>query len=304
MTLAERKVIAAAQFRHGPNVVGPFGVLQPWADALKLMFKEVILPAGANKVVFFLAPMLTFALAMLAWAVIPITENFAIADINLGLLYLFAISSLGVYGIIMSGWASNSKYPFLGALRSAAQMVSYEVSMGLIIITVVITVGAGGFNLGNIVEAQKGLWFAIPHFPMFVVFFISALAETNRAPFDLPEGESELVAGYFLEYSSMQFALFFLGEYANILLMSAMTVVLFLGGYLSPFGFWFFDDVWMQPIWFVLKTSLIAFVFLWVRATVPRYRYDQLMRLGWKVFLPLSLFWVVLTAGVIVGFGL
>jgi NADH-quinone oxidoreductase subunit H len=279
-------------------------VLQPWADALKLMFKEVILPAGANKVVFFLAPMLTFALAMLAWAVIPITENFAIADINLGLLYLFAISSLGVYGIIMSGWASNSKYPFLGALRSAAQMVSYEVSMGLIIITVVITVGAGGFNLGNIVEAQKGLWFAIPHFPMFVVFFISALAETNRAPFDLPEGESELVAGYFLEYSSMQFALFFLGEYANILLMSAMTVVLFLGGYLSPFGFWFFDDVWMQPIWFVLKTSLIAFVFLWVRATVPRYRYDQLMRLGWKVFLPLSLFWVVLTAGVIVGFGL
>lgn len=204
----------------------------------------------------------------------------------------------------MSGWASNSKYPFLGALRSAAQMVSYEVSMGLIIITVVITVGAGGFNLGNIVEAQKGLWFAIPHFPMFVVFFISALAETNRAPFDLPEGESELVAGYFLEYSSMQFALFFLGEYANILLMSAMTVVLFLGGYLSPFGFWFFDDVWMQPIWFVLKTSLIAFVFLWVRATVPRYRYDQLMRLGWKVFLPLSLFWVVLTAGVIVGFGL
>ncbi|MGB1081776.1 MAG: NADH-quinone oxidoreductase subunit NuoH, partial [Alphaproteobacteria bacterium] len=291
-------------FRHGPNVVGPFGVLQPWADALKLMFKEVILPAGANKVVFFLAPMLTFALAMLAWAVIPITENFAIADINLGLLYLFAISSLGVYGIIMSGWASNSKYPFLGALRSAAQMVSYEVSMGLIIITVVITVGAGGFNLGNIVEAQKGLWFAIPHFPMFVVFFISALAETNRAPFDLPEGESELVAGYFLEYSSMQFALFFLGEYANILLMSAMTVVLFLGGYLSPFGFWFFDDVWMQPIWFVLKTSLIAFVFLWVRATVPRYRYDQLMRLGWKVFLPLSLFWVVLTAGVIVGFGL
>ena len=304
MTLAERKVIAAAQFRHGPNVVGPFGVLQPWADALKLMFKEVILPAGANKVVFFIAPMLTFALAMLAWAVIPITENFAIADINLGLLYLFAISSLGVYGIIMSGWASSSKYPFLGALRSAAQMVSYEVSMGLIIITVVITVGAGGFNLGNIVEAQKGLWFAIPHFPMFVVFFISALAETNRAPFDLPEGESELVAGYFLEYSSMQFALFFLGEYANILLMSAMTVVLFLGGYLSPLGFWFFDDVWMQPIWFVLKTSLIAFVFLWVRATVPRYRYDQLMRLGWKVFLPLSLFWVVLTAGVIVGFGL
>ena len=307
MTLAERKVIAAAQFRHGPNVVGPFGVLQPWADAFKLMFKEVILPAGSNKVVFFLAPMLTFALAMLAWAVIPITENFAIADINLGLLYLFAISSLGVYGIIMSGWASNSKYPFLGALRSAAQMVSYEVSMGLIIITVVITVGAGGFNLGNIVEAQKGLWFAIPHLPMFVVFFISALAETNRAPFDLPEGESELVAGYFLEYSSMQFALFFLGEYANILLMSAMTVVLFLGGYLAPpviDQIWFFGDVWMQPIWFVLKVSLIAFVFLWVRATVPRYRYDQLMRLGWKVFLPLSLFWVVLTASVIVIFGL
>ena len=304
MTLAERKVIAAAQFRHGPNVVGPFGVLQPWADALKLMFKEVILPAGANKVVFFLAPMLTFALAMLAWAVMPITENFAIADINLGLLYLFAISSLGVYGVIMSGWASNSKYPFLGALRSAAQMVSYEVSMGLIIITVVITVGAGGFNLGNIVEAQRGLWFAIPHFPMFVVFFISALAETNRAPFDLPEGESELVAGYFLEYSSMQFALFFLGEYANILLMSAMTVTLFLGGYLSPVEVWFLGDVWMQPIWFMLKTSFIAFVFLWVRATVPRYRYDQLMRLGWKVFLPLSLFWVVLTSGIIVGFGL
>jgi NADH-quinone oxidoreductase subunit H len=300
LTYAERKVIAAMQLRKGPNVVGPFGLYQPIADAVKLLFKELILPSGANRVVFLAAPMLTFILSLVAWAVIPFQEGWVVADINVGILYLFAISSLGVYGVIMAGWASNSKYPFLGALRSAAQMVSYEVSMGFVIITVVLC--AGSLNLSDIVRAQEGLWFCIPLLPMFVIFFISVLAETNRAPFDLPEGESELVAGYFVEYSSMPFALFFLGEYANIILMSAMTSVLFLGGWLpiadvAPFN-------WIPGIiWFGLKTSFVVFCFLWVRATFPRYRYDQLMRLGWKVFLPFTLVWVVVTAGALVSFG-
>ena len=294
LTLAERRVIGFMQLRKGPNVVGPFGMFQPFADALKLMAKETILPAGADKIVFMIAPILTFVLAIVAWAVIPFDAGLVLADINVGILYLFAISSLGVYGVIMAGWASNSKYAFLGALRSAAQMVSYEVSMGLVIITVLLCVGS--LNLSHIIEAQCDMWFAIPLFPMFIVFFISTLAETNRAPFDLPEGESELVAGYFVEYSSMSFALFFLGEYANMILMSAMTALLFLGGWLPPFDFAPFT--WIPgPIWFILKIVAILFVFLWVRATTPRYRYDQLMRLGWKVFLPFSLIWVVLTAG-------
>ena len=294
LTLAERRVIGFMQLRKGPNVVGPFGLFQPFADALKLMAKETILPAGANKVVFLFAPMLTFILAIVAWAVIPFGEGLVIADINVGILYLFAISSLGVYGVIMAGWASNSKYAFLGALRSAAQMVSYEVSMGLVIINVLLCVGS--LNLSAIVEAQRDMWFALPLLPMFVVFFISTLAETNRAPFDLPEGESELVAGYFVEYSSMSFALFFLGEYANMILMSSMTVVLFMGGWLPPFDI-FPLNVIPGPIWFILKIMLVLFVFLWVRATTPRYRYDQLMRLGWKIFLPFSLLYVEATAG-------
>ena len=294
LTLAERRVIGFMQLRKGPNVVGPFGIFQPFADALKLMAKETILPAGANKVVFLLAPMLTFILSLVAWAVIPFGEGMVIADINVGILYLFAVSSLGVYGVIMAGWASNSKYAFLGALRSAAQMVSYEVSMGLVIINVLLC--AGSLNLSAIVEAQRDLWFALPLLPMFVVFFISTLAETNRAPFDLPEGESELVAGYFVEYSSMSFALFFLGEYANMILMSSMTVILFLGGWLPPFDIWPLNMI-PAPLWFILKIMLVLFVFLWVRATTPRYRYDQLMRLGWKIFLPFSLIYVVLTAG-------
>ena len=299
LTLAERRVIGFMQLRKGPNVVGPFGLLQPFADALKLMAKETILPAGADKIVFILAPMLTFVLALVAWAVIPFDAGMVLADINVGILYLFAISSLGVYGVIMAGWASNSKYAFLGALRSAAQMVSYEVSMGLVIINVLICVGS--LNLSDIIEAQRDMWFALPLLPMFIVFFISTLAETNRAPFDLPEGESELVAGYFVEYSSMSFALFFLGEYANMILMSAMTTVLFLGGWLPPFDFAPFT--WIPgPIWFVLKIMLCLFVFLWVRATTPRYRYDQLMRLGWKIFLPFSLIYVVLTAGFLMAF--
>ena len=299
LTLAERRVIGFMQLRKGPNVVGPFGMFQPFADALKLMAKETILPAGADKVVFIIAPMLTFVLALVAWAVIPFDAGLVLADINVGILYLFAISSLGVYGVIMAGWASNSKYAFLGALRSAAQMVSYEVSMGLVIINVLICVGS--LNLSDIIEAQRDMWFALPLLPMFIVFFISTLAETNRAPFDLPEGESELVAGYFVEYSSMSFALFFLGEYANMILMSAMTTVLFLGGWLPPFDFAPFT--WLPgPIWFVLKIMLCLFVFLWVRATTPRYRYDQLMRLGWKIFLPFSLIYVVLTAGFLMAF--
>ncbi len=300
MTYAERKVIAAVQLRKGPNVVGPLGLFQPIADGLKLLFKETIIPVGANRVVFLLAPMLTFILSLIAWAVIPFDDGWVLADINVGILYLFAISSLGVYGIIMAGWASNSKYAFLGALRSAAQMVSYEVAIGFVIISVLLCVGS--LNLSEIVKAQEGLWFCIPLLPMFVMFFVSTLAETNRAPFDLPEAEAELVSGYNVEYSSMTFALFFLGEYANMILMSAMTTVLFLGGWLplidiAPFN-------WIPGvIWFGAKVAFCLFVFLWVRATFPRYRYDQLMRLGWKVFLPGSLLWLVLVAGYLVATG-
>ncbi len=300
MTLAERKIMAAIQLRRGPNVVGPFGLLQPFADAIKMIMKETIIPTGANRVLFLMAPMLTFALAMIAWAVIPVNDGWAIADINVGILYLFAISSMGVYGIIIAGWASNSKYPFMGALRSAAQMVSYEVSMGFVIVTVLLCVGS--LNLNAIVKAQETIWFVIPLFPMAIIFFISTLAETNRSPFDLPEGESEIVAGFFVEYSSMSFALFFLGEYANMFLMAAMTTILFLGGWLPPFGIEPFT--WIPgPVWFVLKICFIMFVFVWVRATFPRYRYDQLMRLGWKVFLPFSLFYLVLVAGVLLAMG-
>ena len=300
LTLAERKVIASMQLRKGPNVVGPFGLLQPLADGLKLLTKETIIPTGANRFLFILAPMLTFILAMVAWAVIPVDAGWVLADINVGVLYLFAISSLGVYGIIVAGWASNSRYPFLGAMRSAAQMVSYEVSIGFVIITVLLCVGS--LNLTAIVEAQKTVWFVIPLLPMFVVFYVSALAETNRAPFDLPEAEAELVSGYNVEYSAMTFGLFFLGEYANLILMSGMGTILFLGGWLpiidvAPFN-------WLPGVfWFLLKTFALLFGFLWVRATLPRYRYDQLMRLGWKLFLPFTLFWVVLTAGVLVAFG-
>ncbi|MDB5368821.1 MAG: NADH-quinone oxidoreductase subunit [Roseomonas sp.] len=295
-TYAERKVLAAMQMRVGPNQVGPLGLLQPFADALKMVMKETIIPSGANRALFIFAPMLTFILAMIAWAVIPVAEGWAIADINVGVLYLFAISSLGVYGIIIAGWASNSKYAFLGGLRSAAQMVSYEVSMGFVIVTVLLCVGS--LNLTQIVLAQKTVWFFIPLFPMFIIFFISALAETNRTPFDLAEGESELVAGYMVEYSSMAYALFFLGEYANMFLMSAMTTTLFLGGWLAPMDIAPFN--WVPgPVWFILKVSLCMFTFFWVRATLPRYRYDQLMRLGWKVFLPFSLIWLVITAFVL-----
>jgi NADH-quinone oxidoreductase subunit H len=300
LTYAERKVLAAMQLRKGPNVVGPFGLWQPFADAIKMLMKETIIPSGANRFLFLIAPMLTFSLAMLAWAVIPVNDGWAIADINVGILYLFAISSLGVYGIIIAGWASNSKYAFLGALRSAAQMVSYEVSMGFVLVSVLLCVGS--LNLTDVVRAQKTVWFCIPLFPMFIVFFISALAETNRAPFDIPEGESEIVAGFFVEYSAMSFALFFLGEYANMILMSGMTTILFLGGWLAPFGVEPFT--WIPgPIWFILKICCVLFVFLWVRATFPRFRYDQLMRLGWKVFLPLSLLWLVITAGAMMAFG-
>jgi len=300
LTYAERKVLAAMQMRRGPNVVGPFGLLQPIADGIKLFFKETVVPTGANKIVFVAAPMLTFILALVGWAVIPFDDGLVLADINVGVLYLFAISSLGVYGIIMAGWASNSKYAFLGALRSAAQMVSYEVSIGFVIITVLLCVGS--LNLSDIVRAQEGLWFCIPLFPMFIIFFISALAETNRAPFDLPEAEAELVAGYNVEYSAMTFALFFLGEYANMILMSGMTTVLFLGGWLPLIDIEPFN--WIPgPIWFALKITAVLFVFIWVRATFPRFRYDQLMRLGWKVFLPLSLFAVVAVAGALHAFG-
>src|SRR3954449_8507696 len=297
LTYAERKVMAAIQLRKGPNVVGPFGLLQPFADAIKMLMKETIVPSGANRFLFLLAPMLTFVLAMLAWAVIPVNDGWAIADINVGILYLFAISSLGVYGIIIAGWASNSKYAFLGALRSAAQMVSYEVSMGFVLVTVLLCVGS--LNLSDIVLAQQKIWFCIPLFPMFIIFFVSTLAETNRSPFDLPEGESEIVAGFFVEYSAMAFALFFLGEYANMFLMSGMTTILFLGGWLAPFGIL----PQLGPLWFILKVCFCLFVFLWVRATFPRYRYDQLMRLGWKVFLPLSLLWLTLTAAALMVFG-
>ncbi|HUN41444.1 MAG TPA: NADH-quinone oxidoreductase subunit NuoH [Acetobacteraceae bacterium] len=307
LTYAERKVLAAMQLRKGPNVVGPFGLWQPFADALKMLMKETVIPSGANRFLFLIAPILTFTLAMLAWAVIPVNDGWAIANINVGILYLFAISSLGVYGIIIAGWASNSKYAFLGALRSAAQMVSYEVSMGFVLVTVLLC--AGSLNLTQIVQSQGHYWFGFipawycfPLLPMFVVFFISTLAETNRAPFDLPEGESEIVAGFFVEYSAMSFALFFLGEYANMFLMSGMTTILFLGGWLPPFPVAPFT--WVPGvIWFVLKICVVLFFFLWVRATFPRYRYDQLMRLGWKVFLPLSLLWLVITAAALMAFG-
>lgn len=303
LTLMERKVIAAMQLRKGPNVVGIFGLLQPFADGVKLIFKETIFPRQASKVVFFIAPMLTFALALLGWAVIPITPTFVIADINVGILYLFAISSLGIYGIIMAGWASNSKYAFLGAIRSSAQMVSYEVSIGFVIVTVLILVGS--LNLGDVVRAQAGgvhHWHAFGLlFPMFIIFFISGLAETNRHPFDLPEAEAELVAGYNVEYSSMAFALFFLGEYMNMILMSGMTTILFLGGWQPLFDAAPFTL--LPPLaWFVLKVLFCLFVFIWARATLPRYRYDQLMRLGWKVFLPFSLLWVALISGYVVYF--
>jgi NADH-quinone oxidoreductase subunit H len=299
LTYAERKVLGAMQMRKGPNVVGPFGLFQPFADAIKMLHKETIIPTGANRLLFLMAPMLTFSLAMIAWAVMPVNYGWAIANINVGVLYLFAISSLGVYGVIIAGWASNSRYAFLGALRSAAQMVSYEVSMGFIMVTVLVC--AGSLNLTDVVMAQQKIWYCIPLFPMFVMFFISTLAETNRAPFDLPEGESELVAGFMVEYSAMSFALFFLGEYANMILMSGMTTILFLGGWLAPFGIP--TPHWFGPIWFALKICFVLFFFLWARATFPRYRYDQLMRLGWKVFLPGSLAYLVLVAAVLVATG-
>lgn len=294
LTYVERKVIGAMQRRKGPNVVGPFGLLQPLADGLKLFHKEMIFPNLSHKFLFLLAPIITFLLSLMAWAVIPFDAGVVLADINVGVLYLLAISSLGVYGIIIAGWASNSKYAFLGALRSAAQMISYEVSLGFIVLSVIIV--SGSMNLTEIVLAQKNLWFCIPLFPMFVMFFISALAETNRAPFDLPEAEAELVSGYNVEYSSMPFALFFLGEYANMILMSAFTTLLFLGGWLAPFGL---EGFLPGPFWFCLKVGFVLFLFIWVRASLPRYRYDQLMRLGWKVFLPISMGWLVLVAFVI-----
>ena len=297
----DRRVWAFVQKRQGPNVVGPFGLLQSLADALKYIFKEIIIPASSNKVIFILAPIVTMTLALVAWAVIPFSETQVLADINVGILYLFAVSSLGVYGIIMGGWASNSKYPFLGAIRSAAQMVSYEVSIGVIIINVLLCVGS--LNLNDIVIAQKDLWYVIPLFPMFVIFFISALAETNRPPFDLPEAEAELVAGYQTEYSGMMYAMFWLGEYANILLMCAMGSVLFLGGWLSPIEIYPFNLI-PGAIWLIFKILFLFFLFALIKAIVPRYRYDQLMRLGWKIFLPLSLIWVVLTASFLFYFNL
>ena len=297
----DRRVWAFVQKRQGPNVVGPFGLLQSLADALKYMFKEIIIPSTSNKVIFILAPIVTMTLALISWAVIPFSATLVLADINVGILYLFAVSSLGVYGIIMGGWASNSKYPFLGAIRSAAQMVSYEVSIGVIIINVLLCVGS--LNLNDIVEAQKNIWFIIPLFPMFVIFFISALAETNRPPFDLPEAEAELVAGYQTEYSGMMYAMFWLGEYANILLMCAMGAILFLGGWMSPIEVYPFTLV-PGAIWLILKILLLFILFALVKAIVPRYRYDQLMRLGWKVFLPLSLTWVALTSSYLFYFNL
>ena len=297
----DRRVWAFVQKRRGPNVVGPFGLLQSLADALKYIFKEIIIPASSDKVIFIMAPIVTMTLALISWAVIPFSEDFVLADINVGILYLFAVSSLGVYGIIMGGWASNSKYPFLGAIRSAAQMVSYEVSIGIIIINVLLCVGS--LNLTDIVLAQEKLWFVIPLFPMFVIFFISALAETNRPPFDLPEAESELVAGYQTEYSGMMYAMFWLGEYANILLMCSMGSILFLGGWLSPIDIFPFSLV-PAPFWLIFKILLLFILFSLVKATVPRYRYDQLMKLGWKIFLPLSLIWVIITASYLFYFNL
>ena len=297
----DRRVWAFVQKRQGPNVVGPFGLLQSLADALKYMFKEIIIPASSNKVIFVLAPIITMTLALISWAVIPFSENQVLANINVGILYIFAVSSLGVYGIIMGGWASNSKYPFLGAIRSAAQMVSYEVSIGIIIINVLLCVGS--LNLIDIVMAQQNMWFIMPLFPMFVIFFISALAETNRPPFDLPEAEAELVAGYQTEYSGMMYAMFWLGEYANILLMCALGSILFLGGWLSPIDLYPFNVI-PGALWLILKILLLFILFALVKAVVPRYRYDQLMRLGWKIFLPLSLTYVILTASYLFYFNL
>jgi len=297
----DRRIWAFVQKRKGPNVVGPFGLFQSLADAMKYIFKEIIIPASSNKIIFILAPVVTMTLALVAWAVIPFSESYVLADINVGILYLFAISSLGVYGIIMGGWASNSKYPFLGSIRSAAQMVSYEVSIGVIIINVLLCVGS--LNLGDIVLAQKNIWFIIPLFPMFVIFFISALAETNRPPFDLPEAEAELVAGYQTEYSGMMYAMFWLGEYANILLMCAMGSILFLGGWLPPVEIEALSFV-PTPFWLIFKILFLFILFALVKAIVPRYRYDQLMKLGWKIFLPLSLIWVVLTASYLLYFNL
>ena len=297
----DRRIWAFVQKRKGPNVVGPFGLLQSLADALKYIFKEIIIPASSNKIIFILAPVVTMTLALVAWAVIPFSEDFVLADINVGIIYIFAISSLGVYGIIMGGWASNSKYPFLGSIRSAAQMVSYEVSIGVIIINVLLCVGS--LNLGDIVLAQEKIWFVVPLFPMFVIFFISALAETNRPPFDLPEAEAELVSGYQTEYSGMMYAMFWLGEYANILLMCALGSILFLGGWLSPLDIFPFTMV-PDPLWLIIKILFLFVLFALVKAIVPRYRYDQLMRLGWKVFLPISLIWVVLTSGYLLYFDL
>ncbi|PCJ24826.1 MAG: NADH-quinone oxidoreductase subunit NuoH [Rickettsiales bacterium] len=298
LTYAERRVIGLMQLRKGPNVVGPMGLLQPIADAVKLMFKETIVPTAANKVVFIMAPMVTFVLSLIGWAVIPFDAGMVLADINVGVLYILAVSALGVYGIIMAGWASNSKYAFLGAVRSSAQMISYEVSMGLVIVTVLLVTGT--LNLSEIVEYQRTMpfWIQLLLAPMAVVFFISVLAETNRLPFDLPEAEAELVAGYNVEYSSMAFALFFLGEYANMILVSGITVTFFMGGYLPPFNIGFLNFV-PGIIWFILKVEVLLFIFLWLRATLPRYRYDQLMRIGWKVFLPFTLFWVVFVASIL-----
>ncbi len=303
--LADRKIWAAVQLRRGPNVVGAFGLLQSFADLLKFVFKEVVIPSSANKGVFLLAPLVSVVLALSGWAVIPMADGWVISNINVGILYILAISSLGVYGVIMAGWASNSKYPFLSALRSAAQMVSYEVSIGFVLVTVLMT--AGTLNLSEVVEAQRGSWglfswYWLPHLPMLVIFFVSALAETNRPPFDLAEAESELVAGFMVEYSSTTYMMFMLGEYVSILLMCAMTTILFLGGWLPPADFAPFTLV-PGIVWFLIKVFLVFFMFAMVKAFVPRYRYDQLMRLGWKVFLPISLFWVVLTAGVLVSFG-
>ncbi|MCB1682711.1 MAG: NADH-quinone oxidoreductase subunit NuoH [Alphaproteobacteria bacterium] len=299
LTYAERKVMGAMQRRQGPMTVGPFGLLQPIADGIKLFSKETIIPEQAHRVVFLMAPMILFALSLIAWVVIPFDKDWVLANINVGILYLFAISSMGVYGVVMAGWASNSRYAFLGALRSASQMVSYEVSMGLIIVCVLLV--AGSLNLQEIVLAPRPFWTQVLLFPMFIVFTISILAETNRAPFDLPEGESEITGGFMVEYSAMTFALFFLGEYANMILMSAIAVTLFLGGWLPPFGLAFLSFV-PGIIWFALKVAFMLFVFIWARATLPRFRYDQLMRLGWKVFLPLTLVWVVMTAGLLMTF--
>ena len=297
----DRRVWAFVQKRRGPNVVGPFGLFQSLADALKYIFKEIIIPATSNKIIFVLAPIVTMTLALIAWAVIPFGENLVLADLNVGILYIFAVSSLGVYGIIMGGWASNSKYPFFGSIRSAAQMVSYEVSIGVIIINVLLCVGS--LNLTDIVLAQSDMWFVLPLFPMFVIFFISALAETNRPPFDLPEAEAELVAGYQTEYSGMMYAMFWLGEYANILLMCAIGSILFLGGWLPPMDIYPFNII-PSPMWIIIKITFLFILFALVKAIVPRYRYDQLMKLGWKIFLPFSLFYVVLTSGFLIYFDL